>query len=101
MSGSDDTVALFLRARVDAHSYRLHLSRRGFDIQPDTEDALLPERGRLATLDPAPCPGRRRRHQGVLLVIDHRDKHRRKPFLASVYLPFAAAHRTGWQRGRD
>ena len=77
MGSRDDTVALFLRARVDAHSYRLHLSRRGLDIEPDAEDALLPERGRLATLDPAPCPGRRRRHQGVLLVIDHRDKHRR------------------------
>jgi len=55
----------------------LHRPRRGFDIQPDAEDAPLPERGRLATVDPAACSGRSRRHQGLLVGIDNRDKHRR------------------------
>ncbi len=77
MGGRDDAVAFLFGAWVNAHSDRLHLSRRGLDIESDTEDPALPERGRLAALDPAPCPGRGRRHQELLVVINHWDKHGR------------------------
>src|SRR5713226_1710275 len=63
MGGRDHTVAFFLTTGVNAYGDRLHLSRRWVHIEPDAEDALLPERSRLATLDPASSSGRGGGHQ--------------------------------------
>jgi hypothetical protein len=93
---------LLFTPRVGAHRDGLVFSRRGRGVEPDAEEAAFPEGGGLSGFDPATRPRRRRRHQGSLLQIDHRNKQmcHAISLLRVDYIPFAADHRRSCTLGR-
>ena len=72
-----DAIAFALAAWINPDRDGLAFVGGRFDVESDTEHASFPEGRGFATRDPATSACWGRWHQWLLVLIDHRDKHKR------------------------